>query len=465
MDILFIIINLVVIVGAMGGILVYQHKNHITFTRRVFTALILGIVAGAAMQLIYGPKAAVTGTTITWLNIIGNGYVRMLQMIVIPLIFVSITSAIVNLKDLKTLGKYGVSIITVLIVTTAISAAIGIGTTLGFGLDANNIAAGVAEEARTEYLETRSEEVNASTISSKIIEVIPTNVFAAFSGTGSNATLSVVVFSMFVGTAGLAAKKKHGAEAEFFVKIINSLQTVVMGIVDIVLKVTPFGILALMTRFLATSNFVEISALGVFIIASYIALALIIVVHMIILAMHGLNPFTFIKKSATVLIFSFTSRSSAAAIPLTVKTQEKKLGVPEGIASLAASFGASIGQNGCAGMYPAMLAVMIAPAVGVNPLDPLFLVQLIVIVAISSFGVAGVGGGATFAALIVLSAMNLPVGLAGVLISIEPLIDMGRTLVNVSDSLLAGVVTAKRSGELNLDTYNSNDKAAEIVAE
>jgi len=368
-------------------------------------------------------------------------------MIVIPLIFVSITSAIVNLQDLKTLGKYGVSIIAVLIITTAISALIGVFTTVGFGLNADSITAGDKESTRMEYMETRGEEVNASSISSKIIEVIPTNVFAALSGTGSNATLSVVVFSMFVGIAGLTAKKKHPKEAGLFVDIINSAQTIVMGIVDIVLKFTPYGILALMTRFLATSNFSEIAT----------------VVHMVIIALNGLNPLTYIKKSMTVLMFSFTSRSSAAAIPLSVKTQEKKLGVPEGIASLAASFGASIGQNGCAGMYPAMLAVMIAPTVGIDPLNPVFLVQLVVVVAVSSFGVAGVGGGATFAALIVLSAMGLPVGLAGLLISIEPLIDMGRTLVNVSDALVAGVVTAKRSGELDMAVYNAADKEADLL--
>ncbi len=463
MDILFIIINLVVVVGVMGGALLYQHKNHISFTRRVFTALILGLIAGALMQVIFGPDSGVTTTTITWLNIIGNGYVRLLQMIVVPLIFVSITSAIVNLKDAKTLGKYGLSIISILVITTAIAALLAIFTTVGFGLRADSIVAGDAEAARGESLETSGQEVNASTISSKIVEVIPTNVFAALSGTGSNATLSVVIFSMFVGVAGLTAKKKHPKEAGVFIDIINAAQTIVMGIVDIVLKITPFGILALMTKFLATSNFTEIFSLIWFVVASYVILLLILIVHMVIIAANGLNPFTYLKKSMTVLLFAFTARSSAAAVPLTVKTMSTKLGVPEGLASLAASFGTSIGQNGCAGMYPAMLAVMIAPTVGQNPLDPVWLITLVVVVAISSFGVAGVGGGATFAALIVLSAMNLPVALAGVLISIEPLIDMGRTLINVSDALVAGVTTARISGELDTNMYNSKDDATEFV--
>ena len=102
-----------------------------------------------------------------------------------------------------------------------------------------------------------------------------------------------------------------------------------------------------------------------------------------------------------------------------------------------------------------MLAVMIAPTMGINPMAPAFLIKLIIVITIASFGIAGVGGGATFAALTVLSAMGMPVALVGLLIAIEPLIDMGRTLVNVSDSMLAGLVSSKRMGELDLEMYNS----------
>ena len=129
--------------------------------------------------------------------------------------------------------------------------------------------------------------------------------------------------------------------------------------------------------------------------------------------------------------------------------------MPDGIANFSASFGLSIGQNGCAGIYPAMLAVMVAPAAHVD-ITPQFILSVIGIVIISSFGVAGVGGGATFASIIVLSALNLPVALAGVLISVEPLIDMGRTALNVNDSMLAGAGTAKLTNHLDKETYNSS---------
>jgi L-cystine uptake protein TcyP (sodium:dicarboxylate symporter family) len=159
-----------------------------------------------------------------------------------------------------------------------------------------------------------------------------------------------------------------------------------------------------------------------------------------------LSPVEYFRKVWPTLTFAFGSRSSAATIPLSVETQVNELRIASPIANLAASFGATIGQNGCAGIYPAMLAVMIAPTMGIDPLDPAFVVSLVGIIAISSFGVAGVGGGATFAALMVLPALGFPVVLVALLISIEPLIDMARTALNVSGAIAAGVVTNRVLG-------------------
>jgi L-cystine uptake protein TcyP (sodium:dicarboxylate symporter family) len=131
---------------------------------------------------------------------------------------------------------------------------------------------------------------------------------------------------------------------------------------------------------------------------------------------------------------------------MTIRTQIEELKVPPPIANISASFGATIGQNGCAGLYPAMLAVMVAPTVGVD-LDIGFIASLLVVVAIGSFGIAGVGGGATNAALVVLPAMGFPVTVAALLISIEPLIDMGRTALNVNGSITTGLLTNRFLGD------------------
>src|SRR5690606_9867175 len=169
-----------------------------------------------------------------------------------------------------------------------------------------------------------------------------------------------------------------------------------------------------------TSNYDAILKLGEFVVASYVAIIAMFLVHLLLLALAKLNPITYLKKAMPALTFAFTSRSSAGTLPLNIKTQTDSFGVSEGIANFAGSFSLSIGQNGCAGIYPAMLAIMAAPMAGINPMDPGFIATLIIVVTISSFGVAGVGGGATFASLIVLSVMNLPIAIVGLLISVEP---------------------------------------------
>jgi uncharacterized protein len=193
------------------------------------------------------------------------------------------------------------------------------------------------------------------------------------------------------------------------------------------------------------------------VVASYLGMGLILMVHVIILALSGVSPARFYQRIWPVLTFAFTSRSSAAAIPLSVDTQITRLGVSPAIANFAASFGATIGQNACAGLYPAMLAVMIAPSVGIDPMSPSFIGSLVIVATLGSFGIAGVGGGATFAALVVLSALNLPVALAGLLISVEPLIDMGRTAVNVSGSMTAGAVTSRLLGQTDMAVFAAPD--------
>jgi uncharacterized protein len=374
-------------------------------------------------------------------------------MVVMPLVFISIVGAFTKLKLTKNIGKISILVIGILIGTTAISAAIGIGTSLGFGLDGIELTEGEEEAARNAALEERVVTVESMTIPQQILEFFPANPFADLTGSRATSTIAVVIFAAFIGVAYLGVKRKEPAQAELFAKIIDSLYAITMRIVTLILRLTPYGILAIITKVAATSNYDAIVKLGKFVIASYVALILVFIVHLLLLAIAKINPVNFVKKALPTLTFAFTSRSSAGTLPLTIKTQTKDLGVSEGIANFAGSFGLTIGQNGCAGVYPAMLAVMVAPAAGIDPLSPGFIISLILVVAISSFGVAGVGGGATFAALIVLSVMNLPVAIVGLLISVEPLIDMGRTALNVSGSITSGVLTSKATGEFDKEVY------------
>ncbi|WP_044480348.1 L-cystine transporter [Paenibacillus antibioticophila] len=450
-----VILNIAIMLVLLG-VLVWMQKKHISFTKRVFTGLGLGLVFGVILQLVYNADSEVLANSTDWFNLVGRGYVGLLQMIVIPLIMVSIISAIAKLKGKQNLGKISGLIIAVLLITTAIAASVSIITSIGFDLKAIEIEAGEAEQARGVALEERAGSVANKSIPQQVLDFIPTNPFADMTGARSTSTLAVVIFSAFIGVAVLGLDKKKPEQADTFRKLVDAVYAVVMRIVTLVLRLTPYGILALITNTVATTNPQEILKLIKFVGASYVALIVMFIIHLILLALFGYNPVQYVRKVLPTLIFAFTSRSSAATIPLNVETQTKRLGVSDGIANLSASFGATIGQNGCAGIYPAMLAVMIAPTVGIDPLSWDFILTLILVVTISSFGVAGVGGGATFASLIVLSTMNLPVALAGLLISVEPLIDMGRTALNVNDSITAGVITGKILGENDQDVFKQN---------
>ncbi|HDE6729266.1 L-cystine transporter [Staphylococcus aureus] len=452
------LINIIVLVIFIV-ILHMMARKHISFAKRVFTALGIGIVFGVLLHLVYGTHSNVITSTSDWFNIVGQGYVALLQMIVMPLIFISIVAAFTKIQIGEKFAKIGGLIFIFLIGTVTIAAIVGVVYALVFGLDASTINLGNAEQARGSEIAKQAKDLTAHTLPQQILELLPKNPFLDFTGQRATSTIAVVIFASFIGFAYLRVARKQPDHGELLKRAIDAIYSLVMAIVTFVLRLTPYGVLAIMANTLSTSDFGAIWTLGKFLIASYAALITMYIIHLIILSLLGISPIRYVKKTLEVLIFAFTSRSSAGALPLNVQTQTRRLGVPEGIANFAATFGLSIGQNGCAGIYPAMLAIMVAPVANVE-IDLQFIVTLIAVVIISSFGVAGVGGGATFASILVLSTLNLPVALAGVLISVEPLIDMGRTALNVNDSMLAGTGTAKLTKHWDKDTFESNDNAA-----
>lgn len=452
------LINIIVLVIFIV-ILHMMARKHISFAKRVFTALGIGIIFGVLLHLIYGTHSNIITSTSDWFNIVGQGYVALLQMIVMPLIFISIVAAFTKIQIGEKFAKIGSLIFVFLIGTVTIAAIVGVVYALVFGLDASTINLGNAEQARGSEIAKQAKDLTAHTLPQQILELLPKNPFLDFTGQRATSTIAVVIFASFIGFAYLRVARKQPDHGELLKRAIDAIYSLVMAIVTFVLRLTPYGVLAIMANTLSTSDFGAIWTLGKFLIASYAALITMYIIHLIILSLLGISPIRYVKKTLEVLIFAFTSRSSVGALPLNVQTQTRRLGVPEGIANFAATFGLSIGQNGCAGIYPAMLAIMVAPVANVE-IDLQFIVTLIAVVIISSFGVAGVGGGATFASILVLSTLNLPVALAGVLISVEPLIDMGRTALNVNDSMLAGTGTAKLTKHWDKDTFESNDSAA-----
>lgn len=451
-----VILFLAIFVALMFLMYKFQ-KDHMSYSKRTFIGLGLGILLGAAMQFILGTEAEATTTIISWIDIVGSGYVRLLQLLVVPLIFVSLIRAFTEVQGSANLGKISANVLSFLIITVSIASAIAIATVLIFNLDGAEFTRGAAEAERIASLAERQAQVADLTIPQQIINFIPANIFEDFANTRPTSIISVVIFSAITGVAYLGVARKQPEQGEMFKTMIDALHAIVMRIVSLVLRLAPFGILALMTKMVATSSVNALINMGTFLVASYAAIITMFFVHALILAGFKLNPITYFKNAWEVLSFAFTSRSSAGALPMNIQTQQEAMGVDSATANFAATFGLSIGQNGCAGIYPTMLVAVVAPAVGMDLSNPMTWLTIIATVAISSFGVAGVGGGATFASLIIFGTLGLPVEIIGLMISIEPVIDMGRTALNVNDSILAGVIASKNIGTLDEDVYNSDE--------
>jgi len=433
------------------GVLFVLQKKGKSFNVRVVAGLFGGIIFGAILKTV-ADDAAVS-ESLRWISLVGTAYTKLLKMMVIPLIFVSIVCAIINQKSGKNLGKITALVLVILLSTAAVSAVVGGVTASAFGVSAEGLEIGEAESKKTTQLEEKAKE--GLSIEDTIIDIIPSNPIYAMTGQGSNATLSVVVFAALLGIGVIGVRTYAPEQAEFFGKLMNSLNTLVVEVVMMIIMLTPFGIFSLMTKTIAGSDYTSILRLVTFVLASYTAIFIMFIIHGLILAVVGISPLTYFKKAMTTLVFAFTSRTSAGTLPLTIRTLTDEMGVDNGVSNLAGSLSTSIGQNGCAAIYPAMLVIMVAPAVG-QPITPSFFILMVVVITFASIGIAGVGGGATFAGITVLSALGLPVGIAGLLVGIEPVIDMARTALNVSDGMVTGLVAAKLTNNIDMKVYNDN---------
>ena len=440
------IANLVVFV-LLAGVLFNFRKPRLTLGRQILLGLLLGAGYGLALQFLYGSGDAAVKETLTWTNVVASGYISLLKMVIMPLVLVMMIAAVVRMREVADLGRIGGGVVGILVGTTAVAALVGILVSNLFGLNADAITQGARELERAASLTYRYENVANLGLADMLVRFIPSNIFSDLTGARPTSIIAVVIFGILFGLAALGVAKEDPARGEKLREAVLTLQAVIMRLVQMIMALTPYGILALMTRVVAGSDAQDLWNLVEFVGASYVAIAIMFAIHGILLRLAGVNVRSYFKTVWPVLTFAFTSRSSAATIPLNVETQVDGLKVPEPIANLSATFGATIGQNGCAGIYPAMLAVMIAPSMGIDPLSFSFILPLVAIVAVSSFGIAGVGGGATFAALVVLPAMGFPVTVAAVLISVEPLIDMARTALNVTGAMTAGVLTGRWLGK------------------
>ncbi len=348
------IFNLVVF-AALLSFLFQLAKKELGLSRRVLIGLMLGSIFGFYLQLVVGYTAEATTETLEWTNVVANIYVNLLRMIIIPLVLITMMASVLKVEEIKSLGKIGGSVVGILVVTTMIAAVIGIIMASLFGLNAGDLASGARELARAEVLESRL--ATDRSISQLLIASVPSNIFADMAESRATSIIAVAVFGMIIGIAALLVSQEDAEHGTRIKSFVDTTQAVIMRLVKLVIGLTPYGVLALMTRVIATTDGGAIITLIGFVVASYIAIAIMFVVHGLIIAMVGVNVREYFQKVWPVLTFAFATRSSAATIPLTIRAQIEELNVPAPIANISASFGATIGQ--CADHGGHLLAVPI----------------------------------------------------------------------------------------------------------
>ena len=267
-----LIANVIVFAILLFALAQTRHKQW-SLAKKVLVGLVIGVVFGLALQLIYGSDSQVLKDSIQWFNIVGNGYVQLLQMIVMPLVFASILSAVARLHNASQLGKISFLSIGTLLFTTLIAALVGVLVTNLFGLTAEGLVQGSAETARLNAIQSNYVgKVADLSVPQLILSFVPKNPFADLTGANPTSIISIVIFAAFLGVASLKLLKDDVAKGQRVLTAIDTLQAWVMKLVRLVMQLTPYGVLALMTKVVAGSNLQDIIKLGSFVVASYLGL-------------------------------------------------------------------------------------------------------------------------------------------------------------------------------------------------
>lgn len=427
-------------------------KKKIKFSKRMFFAIFLGFFLAFIIQLVGGfPSNPMEVTwiseTTTWFSLFGYGFMDLLKMITVPLIFFSIIKVIIEMKEDDKLGKIAtVSIITLLITTLIASIiAIIIGNLFNLGINTEGVLS-----------DTTAREVTS--VVSTLRDLLPSNPFEAMV---DGNIVGVVIFSSFIGLAMRRLNKKYKEIIKNIEHIVIGGYKITVSITMTVIKFMPYAVIALLANTISQKGINAMLNVFDFIIAIYLSIAIMFIIHLFIIALNGINPIKYLKNVIEPLILAFTSRSSLSTLPVTIEALSKNVGIDEGMASFVGSLGSNAGMNGCAAIYPTLIAITLGNMVGIT-MDFSFYAMLLVIVVISSLGIAGVPGTATIAVSVVISGMGMGeyLPLVGAIIAIDPILDMGRTMLNVSGTMAVTVSVAKRFNKIK-----GKDREEEIILE
>jgi Na+/H+-dicarboxylate symporter len=410
------------------------------FKSNLLLRILIGLVAGAVVGLIVGPSIAV-------INPLGDLFVRLLKMIVMPVVLLSLIVGASSISPAR-LGRVGIKIIAYYLVTTVVAVAIGLVLANifrpGWGL---NLAAGQAA----------GQELKQPKVIDTLLNIIPTNPFASLS-TGD--VLPVIFFALLFGiglsylSASNNARMKQAADT--MLRVVDGGAEVMYKIVGGVLQYAPIGVFALIAVVFGRQGAKVVGPLGLVTFNVYLALVVqLVVVYGLFLASGRFGLLAFLRRGREAMLTAFVTRSSSGTLPITLRNTEENMGVSRSISSFTLPLGATINMDGTA-IYQGVCALFVAFAVGRN-LNFAQQMTVIITATLASIGTAGVPGAGAIMLLMVLNSVGLPVeaGTAvaaayAMILGIDALLDMGRTCLNVTGDMVGTVLVAKSEREIDL---------------
>jgi Na+/H+-dicarboxylate symporter len=401
----------------------------IPFWKRVLAGFVLGAVAGWLM----GPAAQ------TWFGPLGQVYVTLIRMIAVPLVLFAVINAVASLHGQKSVAALGGRTFAWFAITAALAVCVGLAVGLvlkpGQGL--------VGLEMAADYVPRE-----VPTPVQVLLDVVPSNPFKALA---EGKILQVIFFAGLLGFALV----KLGEKTARLRELAGEASAAMIQVTRFVLEMTPLGTFGLIAGLVGSYGFEKLLPLGSFVFALYLACALhIVLTYGGLLLAHGLNPLKFFRGAAPGMQVAFVSSSSFASMPVAMRSVTHNLGVDANYSAFAVPLGASIKMDGCGAIYPALTSVFVAQYFGLDlSLNQYFVILLASV--LGSFGTAGVPGTAIVMVTLVLSAAGLPLEGIGLLVAIDRILDMMRTMTNVTGQMLVPVLVAKETGLLDRQVYDA----------
>lgn len=420
-------------------------KKRLSLTTWILVSLVVGVVAGLIISLV-APEGSAFDLYVTegLFYVLGQWFIRLMQMIVIPLVFCSIVCGAAAMSDPKLLGKVGIGTIIMYLLTTALAVLIALGLAEviepGVGLDLSAVVIADTTSATTEV-----------SMADTLVNIIPTNIIAAMN---SGAMLQIIFFALVLGFV----LGRLGRTVETVNRFFTQFNTVMMTMINIVLKVAPIGIFCLIARTFANLGITGMFPMLKFILTVYGGLFIqLLVVYMIIFFVFTrLNPFRFLRKMLPVMLFAFSTSSSNATIPLNLETLERKCGVDEKVASFTIPLGATINMDGTAIMQ-GVAVIFIAQAFGID-LSAAALLTVVITAVTASIGTAGVPGVGTIMLAMVFESIGLPAEGVAMIMGVDRILDMGRTAVNVTGDAVVTMCIASLTKTLDRTIFQQRDQ-------